>query len=51
MATDIELSSCSSSIIDSGFENYTIKLPMPPPRKKHIKYSGQMVTKLMIEEC
>lgn len=34
MATDIEFSSCSSSIVDSGFESAT---PRPPPRKKREK--------------
>ena len=35
MATDIENSSCSSSLVDSGFESSTI--PKPPPRKKRSK--------------
>lgn len=37
MATDIEFSSCSSSIVDSGFESVTKSTPRPPPRKKRIK--------------
>lgn len=34
MATDIDNSSCSSSLVDSGFESSP---PKPPPRKKRSK--------------
>lgn len=42
MATDIEFSSCSSSLIDSGFESPP---PIPPPRKKRSKSTWSLVEK------
>lgn len=42
MATDIELSSCSSSLVDSGFESSP---PKPPPRKKRSKSTWSLVEK------
>jgi CCR4-NOT transcriptional regulation complex NOT5 subunit len=41
MATDIENSSCSSSLIDSGFESSSA--PKPPPRKKRSKSTWSLV--------
>lgn len=42
MATDIEFSSCSSSLVDSGFESPP---PIPPPRKKRSKSTWSLVEK------
>lgn len=42
MATDIEFSSCSSSLLDSGFESAP---PKPPPRKKRSKSTWSLVEK------
>lgn len=42
MATDFEFSSCSSSLVDSGFESSP---PIPPPRKKRSKSTWSLVEK------
>lgn len=43
MATDIELSSCSSSLVDSGFDSASP--PKPPPRRKKSKSTWNLVEK------
>lgn len=42
MATDIEFSSCSSSVADSGFESSP---PKAPPRKKRSKSTWSLAEK------
>lgn len=42
MATDIDLSSCSSSVADSGFESSP---PKAPPRKKRSKSTWSLAEK------
>lgn len=40
MATDNEISSCSSSLVDSGFESPP---PKPPPRKRRTKSTWSLI--------
>lgn len=48
MATDIENSSCSSSLVDSGFESSTV--PKPPPRKKRSKSTLNLAENDQVQE-